>query len=59
MRENTKGAVFDMGSEVQITWEALVAFAAAVVTISKCVDVLLRFTRPQKEIKKRADSVYI
>ena len=53
---STKGMI-SMGTEIQITWDMVIGLAAAIVTLSKGVDVLMRFTRPQKEMKKRMDKV--
>ena len=49
--------MISMGTEIQITWDMVIGLAAAIVTLSKGIDVLMRFTRPQKEMKKRMDKV--
>ena len=41
--------------EIKVTWDMLLAFAAALVTLSKGLDVLLRFTKPQRENRKRME----
>lgn len=46
-----------MEANIEITWEMVLGFAAALVTFSKAFDVLLRLTKPQKEMKSRMERV--